>query len=59
MWFFENLSGGTVTVNLGYKTDDYSHWTAYGAVVPVPAAIWLFGTALVGLFGINKLRRAR
>jgi len=25
--------------------------------VPVPAAIWLFGTALIGLFGFNKRRK--
>ena len=27
-------------------------------VVPVPAAVWLFGTALVGLFGFGKRRKA-
>ena len=25
---------------------------------PVPAAVWLFGTALIGLFGFNKRRKA-
>ena len=24
--------------------------------VPIPAAIWLFGTALIGLFGFSKRR---
>ena len=28
------------------------------AVVPVPAAIWLFGTALVGLIGFNRRRKS-
>jgi hypothetical protein len=28
------------------------------AVVPVPAAVWLFGTALIGLVGIRKCRKA-
>lgn len=28
------------------------------SVVPVPAAIWLFGTALVGLIGFNSRRKA-
>jgi len=28
------------------------------AVVPVPAAVWLFGTALIGLFGFGKRRKA-
>lgn len=27
-------------------------------VVPVPAAVWLFGTALIGLFGFSKRRKA-
>lgn len=27
-------------------------------VVPVPAAVWLFGTALLGLVGFNKRRKA-
>jgi hypothetical protein len=58
MWFFQNLSGGTVSVNLERGTADYSNWTEYGAVVPVPAAVWLFGTALIGLFGFSKRRKA-
>ncbi len=28
------------------------------APIPVPAAVWLFGTALIGLFGFNKRRKA-
>ncbi len=28
-------------------------------VVPVPAAIWLFGTALIGMFGYNKRSAAK
>jgi hypothetical protein len=28
------------------------------AVVPVPATIWLFGTALIGLVGFSKRRKA-
>lgn len=53
LWYFENLSGGTVTVTaLG---DDWSHTTAYGpAVVPLPAAAWLFGSALLGLVGLAR-----
>jgi len=31
--------------------------TGAAAVIPVPAAIWLFGTALIGMFGFNKKRR--
>jgi hypothetical protein len=60
IWFFENTSGGTLTVELGDNTNDYSHWTEYGPVsaVPVPAAVWLFGTALIGLVGFGKRRKA-
>jgi hypothetical protein len=28
------------------------------STVPVPAAVWLFGTALVGLIGFSNRRRA-
>ena len=27
-------------------------------VVPVPAAVWLFGSALIGLIGLGKRRKA-
>jgi hypothetical protein len=54
-FYFENTSGGTLTVDLG-TANDYSHWTEYGAVsaVPVPAAAWLFGTALIGFIGFSR-----
>ncbi|MFC1560704.1 VPLPA-CTERM sorting domain-containing protein [Pseudomonadota bacterium] len=28
------------------------------SAVPVPAAVWLFGTALIGLVGFSKRRKA-
>jgi hypothetical protein len=28
------------------------------AVVPLPASVWLFGTALIGLVGFSKRRKA-
>ena len=36
-----------------------SHWTLQGTAspVPVPAAIWLFGSGLLGLTGIRSRRR--
>jgi hypothetical protein len=45
----------------GKETCNYtagtSHLSAYG-VVPIPAAVWLFGSALVGMVGIGY-RRSR
>jgi hypothetical protein len=54
--FFKNTSGGAVTVN--FDPTNWSHFTEYGAVVPIPAAAWLFGSALVGLAAIGRRRRA-
>ena len=56
IFYFENTSGGTVTVALTGPTEPYSHWTEYGAVsaVPVPASVWLFGTALIGFIGFSR-----
>jgi hypothetical protein len=59
LWYFENTSGGAVTVNLLGDADDYSHWTEYGtpSAVPIPAAAWLFGTALIGFVGMSRRRK--
>jgi hypothetical protein len=56
IWYFENTSGGSLTVDLGTNTSDYSYWTEYGPVseVPVPAAVWLFGSALLGLGALKR-----
>ena len=35
-----------------------SSGTVSASVVPVPAAVWLFGTALIGLIGFGKRRKA-
>jgi|GEM_PF-6484081 len=59
----------TLTLNVGLTTTgtvniaslqgiDISNVSFYGNAVPIPAAVWLFGTGLAGLFGIRrKLRR--
>jgi hypothetical protein len=41
-------------INCGAGT---SHVSAYG-VVPVPAAVWLFGSGLLGLVGIARRKKA-
>lgn len=60
IYYFENTSGGSVTVALESNTNNYSHWTEYGdtvSAVPVPAAFWLFGTALIGFIGVSRRTR--
>ena len=61
--YFRNLTGGEVSVS--WSPDDYSHWTTYGGdlldppdeIVPIPAAVWLFGSALLGVIGIGYRRK--
>ena len=59
LWFFENSTGGDLTITaLG---SDWSHATEYGSLsvsaVPLPAAAWLFGSALLGLIAVAKRKR--
>ena len=44
---------------LGMTFDDTSNLVALGPMtaVPVPAAVWLFGSGLVGLIGVARARR--
>ncbi|MDC1286283.1 PEP-CTERM sorting domain-containing protein [Gammaproteobacteria bacterium] len=35
----------------------FAQWTSVSPV-PVPAAIWLFGTGIIGLIGFSKRRKA-
>jgi hypothetical protein len=45
-------SGTWDTVALDNK--DLSHFAIYASPVPVPAAVWLFGTALIGFIGMSR-----
>ena len=42
--------------NMGGKTPALSHSAAY-SVVPVPAAVWLFGSGLLGLVGVARRKK--
>ncbi|TCK19498.1 putative secreted protein [Thiogranum longum] len=42
---------------LKFQTDEGSYEPA-GAVVPVPAAVWLFGSGLIGLVGLARRKKA-
>ena len=43
----------TGTINFGKNTDAYLD-AAYLKVVPVPAAVWLFGSGLIGLIALAR-----
>ena len=48
------IPGGTIFGILS-KSNGYSPWAVHaGDVVPVPAAVWLFGSGLLGLIGIAR-----
>ena len=58
-WGFLFLNGGQGN---GYKGYDLYAWAVHSgdvgaAIVPVPAAVWLFGSGLLGLIGLGRQRR--
>ena len=59
-WYlFTGNSGtnGTWDASAIFDGKDLSHISAY-TVVPVPAAVWLFGSGLLGLVGVARRKRA-
>ena len=58
IFYFQNTSGGKLTVD--WLDKKYSHWTEYGnTAVPIPAAVWLFGSGLLGLVGLSRKKAAQ
>ena len=55
------LSGGDWTLfisdNEGLDTGQFDSWEINVTVVPVPAAVWLFGSGLIGLIGIARRKK--
>ena len=50
--------GGGYDVH-GPKDDEWRSWAVHaGNVVPVPAAVWLFGSGVLGLIGIARRKKA-
>jgi len=60
--FFENVSGAELDILF---LNEFSHVTGFGeqlnsvSEVPVPAAAWLFGSALFGLSALGRRKRQR
>jgi ABC-type antimicrobial peptide transport system permease subunit len=56
---FLSLTGTlSLTEGWGAALDNVSVLAVNPNPVPVPAAVWLFGTALIGLVGFGKRRKA-
>jgi hypothetical protein len=62
-----NLSGGgsdtVIMASIGTYTPTnpdatYARWSVSVSPVPVPAAVWLFGTALVGFACLRQTKKA-
>jgi hypothetical protein len=51
IWDFQ-ISPGTVYPHQDWKLTI----TTSGAVVPLPAAVWLFGSGILGLVGVARRR---
>ena len=55
--FVPNANGNLFATHVYLDTGETGF--AYGGtVVPVPAAVWLFGSGLLGLFGVARRKRA-
>jgi hypothetical protein len=55
---FTSFSAVTLKLQIQDAQGNALNFSEAPAVVPVPAAIWLFGTALIGLVGFGKRRKA-
>ena len=59
--FFRNTTGAAITLTwseIPGQGGGLSHYSQYGPAVPVPAAAYLFGSALIGLAGIGYRRKS-
>jgi hypothetical protein len=54
-----NFFDGDQSVSL--KSDNVNSWAVHAgnvSAVPVPAAVWLFGSGLIGLVGLARRKKA-
>jgi hypothetical protein len=58
-WLFDSiLSAGSHVITLGGTTNGPSSGYQLNVQTPIPAAIWLFGSALMGLTGLSRRKTA-
>jgi hypothetical protein len=60
--FFGWTTTDTFFTALEFSIEDSGNYSAvdniqFGSVVPIPAAVWLFGTALIGFVGYSRRRK--
>ena len=59
-WIFNGLLGaGSHTITLGGTTNGINSGYQLNVQTPIPAAVWLFGSALMGLTGISRRKSAK
>ena len=61
--FYAAVAGVTATDSSGttgpvYGLSTHDIMTGEASIVPIPAALWLFGTGLLGLIGVAKRKKA-
>ncbi len=57
-WDIAGLTGAYILGNNSVGgNSDYSYKISFASAVPVPAAVWLFGTALIGFVGMSRRRK--
>lgn len=55
--WYENVTPSYDPAGQGYSAEGTWRATADSAMVPVPAAVWLFGSGLLGLLGVARNRK--
>ena len=59
-WLYADRTTGLTIERWGWESDANTQINAgYGTtVIPVPAAVWLFGSGLLGLVGVARRKRS-
>ena len=54
---YEHIAAGNVLISDVHRYVNFNGWL-YGTVVPVPSAVWLFGSGLLGLIGLARRKKS-